>query len=770
MQFPDNYFDDEVRDGFFVPALIKRSWAAQLEVLNDIAEVCKKHGIRWFADCGTLIGAVRHGGFVPWDDDLDICMLREDYDRFNEVAPKELPEGYCVLNMTNSENFENMLTRVANGYEINFNKDYLNKYHNFPYSAGVDVFVLDYLAADEEAENVRKNLVKIVVTLLDGINDDNQNEPENEPLIEQVEKLCNVTFDRKSSIRRQYFQLIDKLDSIYTADEAEEVALMSYWVQNDNHRYKMEWFKDTVELPFENTYIQAPAMYDAVLKTEYGDYMRIVQKGGVHDYPFFSSQEKVAEKAMGGRIPYRYYFSENDLRPCVREENVRAANKKKLGDILELMSELQVNAVKMVENGDGRTAIELLMQCQNGAISMGNAIEEWYGEGRGIVKQFESYCEHIYNLYNAINASAGDMQLYENKLDDALKNVEAAFNRDVAERREVVFMPYKASMWDSMDGIWRECMNDKSCDVYVVPIPYGYKGGNGGVLKEYYEGELFPKEVNVTFYNDYDFAQRHPDAIYIQCPYDKYNAVLSVHPFGYSDNIRKYTDELVFVQPFVVDEIEEEHEKARLNIAQYFCSPGVMHADKVIVQSNAMKKLLVDVLTRFAGGDTEKLWENKLIVNHYSNSGESRRIRRERMIDELPEEWRRLIYRADGSRKKLVLYNNSVSTLLEYGEKLMDKLMSVLNIFRSEAEDIVLIWKNNTLIRPTLERDYPSLWKHYSEVIDGYIADGWGIYDDRLTTVEAVQLCDAYYGDADGIVQKCRREGMPVMIESIDIL
>ena len=58
MQFPDNYFDDEVRDGFLVSGIIKKSWAAQLEVLSDIDTLCRKHGIRWFADCGTLLGAV----------------------------------------------------------------------------------------------------------------------------------------------------------------------------------------------------------------------------------------------------------------------------------------------------------------------------------------------------------------------------------------------------------------------------------------------------------------------------------------------------------------------------------------------------------------------------------------------------------------------------------------------------------------------------------------------------------------------------------------
>ena len=105
MEFPRSYFEDEVRDGFYVHSLMKRAWAAQLEVLEDIDKVCKKHNIEYFAEWGTLLGAIRHGGFVPWDDDMDICMKREDYNKFLKVAPEEMKEYYHFLNFENSDSF-----------------------------------------------------------------------------------------------------------------------------------------------------------------------------------------------------------------------------------------------------------------------------------------------------------------------------------------------------------------------------------------------------------------------------------------------------------------------------------------------------------------------------------------------------------------------------------------------------------------------------------------------------------------------------------------
>ena len=95
-KMPDAFLQDEVRCGFLVPAAIKQAWAAELEVLAEIDRVCRLHGITYFADWGTLLGTVRHGGFVPWDDDMDIVMKREDYQRFLTEAVPDMAEGFAV--------------------------------------------------------------------------------------------------------------------------------------------------------------------------------------------------------------------------------------------------------------------------------------------------------------------------------------------------------------------------------------------------------------------------------------------------------------------------------------------------------------------------------------------------------------------------------------------------------------------------------------------------------------------------------------------------
>ena len=96
IKIDDSYLEDEIRDGFYIPSMTKRTWAMELTVLDLIDSICSKHNITCFADWGTYLGAIRHKGFVPWDDDLDICMLRPDLEKFYEIMEQEQDGVTCV--------------------------------------------------------------------------------------------------------------------------------------------------------------------------------------------------------------------------------------------------------------------------------------------------------------------------------------------------------------------------------------------------------------------------------------------------------------------------------------------------------------------------------------------------------------------------------------------------------------------------------------------------------------------------------------------------
>ena len=235
MEFDKNYFEAEVREGFYVTSDIKHAWAAQLEVLSDVDKACRENGIQYFAEWGTLLGAIRHHGFIPWDDDMDICMRRPDYERFLKIAKDIMPKGYCIFDMNSDAENDNAISRIINGRNINYDRIHLEKYHGFPYIAGLDIFPLDYIAADEEDDKFQCDLIDIVWTVeklarkIENKSDEidwDKASAELELRLSQVEELCGVTIERNKSIAQQLLILVDKLSGLYTEEEADYITLM----------------------------------------------------------------------------------------------------------------------------------------------------------------------------------------------------------------------------------------------------------------------------------------------------------------------------------------------------------------------------------------------------------------------------------------------------------------------------------------------------------------------------------------------------------------
>lgn len=144
-------------------------------------------------------------------------------------------------------------------------------------------------------------------------------------------------------------------------------------------------------------------------------------------------------------------------------------------------------------------------------------------------------------------------RLTANRLQIELQRIESVQNKLQQEpvRLEIAFLPYKSSMWDCMDSVWRAAAADKNCDCYVVPIPYYDRNPDQSFGTFHYEGRMFPTEVPIVDYKSYDLIRRKPDVIYIHNPYDECNLVTSIDPNYYSSKLKKYTDMLVYLPYYV---------------------------------------------------------------------------------------------------------------------------------------------------------------------------------------------------------------------------
>lgn len=320
MEFENSYFENEVRSGFFVPGMVKRSWAAQIDVLQEIDRICKKYNIQYFAEWGTLLGAIRHKGFIPWDDDMDICMKREDYTKFMQVAPMELPQGWALLNAYTDYRYTELLSRVVNGQQLDLDDENLKIHHQFPYPAGIDIFPLDYISRNSEEDDFQEQLMAIVTTVEHAYEKEDIEWGEGTELVEQIEQLCAVQFDKERPIRQQLSILLDRLMSLYTYEDADYITQMPLWKENHIYRFPKEYFDEAVYMPFENVMIPVPKYYDAILKTKYGDYMKMVKNGSSHDYPFYKNLEKELDEAIG------YKFKQYVFPGIYRRENKKVNN------------------------------------------------------------------------------------------------------------------------------------------------------------------------------------------------------------------------------------------------------------------------------------------------------------------------------------------------------------------------------------------------------------------------------------------------------------
>jgi len=294
LHFPEEYFKNEVRDGFAVSEMMKRVWAAQLEVLCKIIEICDKYHLTYYAYWGTLLGTVRHKGYIPWDDDLDIALKKDDYLTFLEVAKKELPPEYCVLNYYTETEWDNVFTRVTNGHELNFAERFMEQYHNCPLIVGVDVFPLYYLPRNEADGEVQKSVLKLISEVESMVEE--EAEPlKNESIVQclvELEKITGYVFTTDRPLRNQLQILYDQMSQLFDEQEGDELTVFPIHLKN-GYSVTKEQLGDGILMPFENIMINAPVRYDEILTKTFKDYMVPRRVKAAHDYPFFKGQLQV---------------------------------------------------------------------------------------------------------------------------------------------------------------------------------------------------------------------------------------------------------------------------------------------------------------------------------------------------------------------------------------------------------------------------------------------------------------------------------------------
>lgn len=440
--------------------------------------------------------------------------------------------------------------------------------------------------------------------------------------------------------------------------------------------------------------------------------------------------------------------------------------KVELLNIVSSLQEANVNIRQLVATGN-ELPVNTMADCQDLAVSLGNYLEEHYPILSGIVNSLEKYCEYLYQL--TIASQTDEQSVVLRSIGELLQSIKEQLEKSIpADKKEIVFLPYKASMWDSLETVWESYQKDETVKTYVVPIPYYDKHPDGSIKEWHYEGEQFPKNVPITSWQEYHLEERKPEQIYIHNPYDEYNHVTSVHPDFYSSKINAYTECLTYIPYFVMGEIDPGNKEAVKGMEHFCVLPGVIYAHKVILQSEKMRQIYINVLTETVGEESRERWEKKIFG---TGSPKLEKIKNYQVKEEdIPEDWKSILYKEDGSRKKIIFYNTSITALLRHDEAMLIKMKDVFRTFYANRDKVALLWRPHPLIQATIESMRPELWEKYKALVEEYKTAGWGIYDDTPDIDRAIALCDGYYGDNSSVVTMCRSVKKPCMIQNVDVV
>ncbi len=265
---------------------LNRLKQVELDILKDFVQICKKYDLPYFATGGTAIGAIRHQGFIPWDDDIDVCMLRKDYDKFMEVGPKEFGDKYIFMTTETEPRYPLMFGKMVKK-GTRFIEDAYQQ-ADYPLGIYIDIFPYDQTPEDEALRKKYQkktwNIARMHVLTLIG----------NPKLPDSMNGIKKAIASAGCQVVHFFFKLFhvtpQKMTKKYLAwatscPEPDSDLYIDYsYLTGENLMIRTKTSFPTIEMPFEDTTVSMVRDYDSFLRPEYGDYMELPPEGERHNH------------------------------------------------------------------------------------------------------------------------------------------------------------------------------------------------------------------------------------------------------------------------------------------------------------------------------------------------------------------------------------------------------------------------------------------------------------------------------------------------------
>ena len=259
---------------------LKELWVIQLELLQKFSEVCDKYHLKWYADGGTLLGAVRHGGYIPWDDDIDIIMPYEDYICLCSHA-ETFQEPYFLQTWQTQDGFRPYACKLRKSHTTAYDSLESHFPENWHRGVFIDIFALCNIPDSSILAGTQWFFMKCIRALYLGYEAGRDHKIVTDR--KWLDWIIKVVYSLISRVCN-YRHLADRYVSIggWQKVPCKRCGPMIFSPGNKRLIWKTDWFSRKIDLPFMNIEIPCPAGYDGRLKCQYGDYITPVNTPTTH--------------------------------------------------------------------------------------------------------------------------------------------------------------------------------------------------------------------------------------------------------------------------------------------------------------------------------------------------------------------------------------------------------------------------------------------------------------------------------------------------------
>ena len=286
---PETFYESETRNNYTISKEMKAVWAVSIDLAQKLIEVCKKHNLKCFMDSGTLLGAVRHKGFIPWDDDIDFAMLRKDYDKLVSVAKDEFKEPYFFQTVYSDDDYYRGHAQLRRTDTTSLSMSEIG--HGYCKGIDVDIFVLDGYIENPVRRFFHRTYTMLLKKSIRGyLSKKWENKSVGKKIIASLSKALYKMVDYRKAFEH-YENMFRKID----ADKCERVSVSAYRYSTHKRIRLRRSYDEMVDMAFEGLMFPAPNDTDDALRCYFGsDYMTPQKLPTAH-----------GKKYMDANMPYQ---------------------------------------------------------------------------------------------------------------------------------------------------------------------------------------------------------------------------------------------------------------------------------------------------------------------------------------------------------------------------------------------------------------------------------------------------------------------------------